>query len=328
MSRRRKVNVRESLRQFASFFPSNKDKLKVITLCVLAATTFWFFSALNKSNYVTRLKYPLVFEYEEDSIYTLSTLPENVLIEVSGGGWNLLRKTLLFDTPPVTVNIEEPDNTPYITGQSLSQSIAEQLGEVRLNEVVTDTLFLDFDKAVQKQVGLALDSSSLMLEEGVQLISPISISPRKVTLLGPRTIMQDVDDTLYISLREEEIGGNYRGSVVLEYVDSDLVEVKPAQAIVSFRAAPFQQISRELVVSLRNFPEDSSLQILPNRVDVSFRIQDKYINSIRESDFEVVADLRTLSLEDSTIILVIKSYPEFARDINIQPVKVRVINAE
>lgn len=328
MSKGRKVDVKENLRQFASFFPSNRDKLKVITLCILAATTFWFFSALNKSNYITRLEYPLVFDYEQDSIYALSRLPENVLIEVSGGGWNLLRKTLLFDTPPVEVNIEDPGNTSYITGSSLSQSISEKLGEVTLNEVLTDTLFLDFDRMAQKQVRLALDSSSLSLEENVQLISPISISPAMVSLQGPSSILRNLDDTLFIAIPEGDIGGDYWGSVNLAFSESDLVEVKPSRAVLSFRAAVFEQRSLSVPLIPLGFPADSSLQILPNRVDISFRVQNKYIDSIQKSDFEVVVDLRTLNLEDSTINPVISDFPEFIKDISMEPGEVNVINAK
>lgn len=305
-------------------FPSNKDKLKVVTLCILAATTFWFFSALNKSDYTTRLEYPITFIYPDDSTYVLETLPEHVLVEVRGGGWNLLRKTLLLDTPPVEIALEDPVNTRYVTGESLSQQITEKLGEVQLDGVVTDTLFFRIDHAAEKQVYVAIDSSSMTLENTYRIISPISLSTRQATVMGPRTILKDLDDTLFISLPEQGINEDYQQEVPLEYSISDLVSILPETVDVSFEVASFDKISRSVKVSPQNFPVDSSLQILPNRVDVSFWIQDRYIDLIQDYDFEVIANLRSLDLEDSTINPVLESYPKFAEDITISPSKVRV----
>ncbi|MDF9801029.1 hypothetical protein OKW21_006292 [Catalinimonas alkaloidigena] len=308
------------------FFPSNKDKLKVVTLCLLAATTFWFFSALNKTDYTTRIEYPLTFNYDQDSTYVLSSLPENILIEVSGGGWNLLRKTLLFDTPPIEVPLEDPVSTKYITGQSLSQQLAEQLGDVRLDYVVTDTLFINIDEAAEKEVMLTLDSSSIHLGDSYQLVSPVVLSTRRAILKGPSTILQDIGDTLYISLpnSESEVRADYKQIVSLEYSTSDLVRVTPEEIEVEFRVAPFDLLTRSVAVTTIDFPADSSLRLSPNRVDVTFWIQNEYLDLIKEFDFEVVANLRTLNTKDSTLTPVLRTYPEFAKNIAISPSKLRV----
>ncbi len=320
----KRFDLKDYLRRSLRLFPSNNDKLKVVTLCILAATTFWFFSALNKSDYTTRLEYPITFIYPDDSTYVLEALPEFVLVEVRGGGWNLLRKTLLLDTPPVEIELEDPVNTHYITVQSLSQQIAERLGEVQLDGVVTDTLFFRIDHAAEKEVYVALDSSSILLENPYRIISPISLSTRQATVIGPRTILEDLDDTLFISLPEQGINEDYQQEVPLEYSISDLVSILPETVYVSFEVAPFDRVVRSVEVSTQNFPGDSSLQILPNRVDVSFWIQDKYIDLIQDYDFEVIANLRSLSLEDSTINPVLESYPKFAKDVTISPSKLKL----
>ncbi len=310
-------------------FPSNKEKLKVVTLCLLAATTFWFFSALNKSDYTTRIEYPVAFSYQNDSTYVLSALPEHVLIEVSGGGWNLLRKTLLFDTPPVEVALEDPVGTKYITGQELSQQIADKLGEVRLNYVVTDTLFFSIDQAATKEVSIALDSSSIRLGDSYQITSPITLNPARATITGPKTVLEDLSDTLYVSLSgEEAITTDMQQSVMLDYSGSDLVTIAPDEVRVSFKVTPFDLVTRSVEVTQVGFPQDSSLEILPNRVDVTFWIQNEYIDLIQNYDFEVVVNLRRLNLEDSTLTPVLKSYPKFAKNIAISPSKLRVQNAE
>jgi hypothetical protein len=324
LSRGKRIDIKERMHRFVQFFPSNKDKLKVVALCLLAATTFWFFSALNKSDYTTRLEYPLTFSYDQDSTYILQALPENVLIEVSGGGWNLLRKTLLFDTPPIEVELENPVGTKFITGQSLAQSIIDQLGEVQLNYVVTDTLFFNIDEAAEKEITIVLDSSSIRLGESYQLVSPIRLSAEKALLQGPKSILQDIDDTLYINLPDEEINGDYQQNILLDYSASDLVKVSPEELEVQFEVAPFNFLTRSVEVTTIDFPQDSSLQLSPNRVDVTFWVQNEHLDLIKNFDFEVVANLRTLNKDDSTLTPVLRTYPEFAKNIAISPSKLRV----
>jgi len=294
----------------------------------MAATTFWFFSALNKSNYTTRIQYPITFNYQADSIYVMEAFPEQILIEVTGGGWNLLRKTLLFDTPPVEITLEDPVDTKYITGRSIAEQIAERLGEVRLNYVVTDTLFINVDRAAEKPVYIALDSSSVRLGDTYQVISPVTLSTTQAMVQGPQTILAALPDTLYVNLPDEEITENYRERVPLDYDASDLLTIDPAEVIVSFGVAPFERATRMVTVSLDNFPKDSSLVIIPDQVAVSYWVRDGYDDLIQSKDFEVVANLRRLSLEDSTITPVLKFYPKFARDIAISPSKLRVRDAK
>jgi len=86
--------------------------------------------------------------------------------------------------------------------------------------------------------------------------------------------------------------------------------------------------TRQVEVSLQNFPQDSSLQIVPSQVNVSFWVQDRYIDLIQDYDFEVYANLFNLNEDDSTIVPEFESYPDYARDITISPIKVSVKNAK
>lgn len=300
----------------------------MVTLCILAATTFWFFSALNKSDYTTLVEYPVDFSYAEDSTYVLEALPEHVLVQVRGGGWNLLRKTLLLDAPPVEITLDDPINTRYVTGESLTQQIAERLGEVQLDNVVTDTLFFRIDRAAEKEVAVVLDSSSIQLDIAYQIVSPIELSATQAILIGPQTILQDLDDTLYVTLPQQGISENYQQVIPLDYSTSDLVSILPEVVSINFEVASFEMFTRQVEVSLQNFPQDSSLQIVPSQVNVSFWVQDRYIDLIQDYDFEVYANLFNLNEDDSTIVPEFESYPDYARDITISPIKVSVKNAK
>jgi hypothetical protein len=110
-------------------------------MCLMAATTFWFLNALNK-DYSTRLSYPIEFDYDDSTYISISTLPKKVRLNVSGYGWNLLKKSLQVNANPLNYRVANPLQARYITGSNLLQPITEQLRDIRVNYVVEDTIFL------------------------------------------------------------------------------------------------------------------------------------------------------------------------------------------
>jgi hypothetical protein len=294
---------------------------------LLAATTFWFFSALNKSDYSTKIEYPITFVYAIDSTVLLSELPENIILDVTGGGWNLLRKTFSIDNSPVVVELDDPTKTPYILGSALTQEITEKLqGDVRLNYVVTDTIYIEIEKKVKKEVVLFIDSLQVDLGENYRITSPISVTPKRVIMEGPETQVNAASDTLMIRIAEEEISENYSETIPLKNEPSSQVNFTPSQAEVYFEVAPFTLLTQEVQPTLVNFPEDSSLVLAQEVVSISFWVRNDLLETNDSLRFEVVADLEKMSKTDSTITPELLAHPPTATDILLLPTHLKVVH--
>lgn len=329
MNRNGKKIFRKFLRQLAWLLPSPKEgNVKAIFLSILIATTFWFFNALNKSDYSTSINYPIAFDYDQDSTYLLSQLPENITVEISGGGWNLLKKTLLFDRPPVRITLDSPTSTKFIDVASISSLVRNKLEDVSLDDIVTDTLFLNIDKTSSKKVSLALDTSQVNLAEQHRIVSNIKISPEIAQLAGPASIITKIPDTVYVTMPDEVISDNFSEDLPIAISNLEHIQVEPEEASVSFEVAPFSLYEKEVSVSPVNFPADSSISLNKEYVKISFWLQNNYVELANNYIFQVVANFRTLNTKDSTVIPVLKSYPDFAKDITITPSKVEVKYAE
>lgn len=322
-----KRSIWEVIQQVIKFFPSPEGNLKVILLCLLAATTFWFFSALNKSDYSTKIEYPITFVYPTDSTILLGELPENIILDVTGGGWNLLRKTFSIDNSPVVVELDEPTKTPYILGSALTQEITEKLqGDVRLNYVVTDTIFIEIEKKAKKEVVLSIDSLHVDLGENYRITSPITFTPKRVVMEGPETQVKTASDTLMIRIAEEEISENYTETIPLKHEASSYVNFTPGQAEVYFEVAPFTLLTQEVQPTLVNFPEDSSLVLAQDIVSISFWIRNELLETNDSLRFEVVADLEKMNKTDSTITPELLAHPSAATDILLLPTQLKVVH--
>ena len=115
---------------------------KVVVLSLVGATTFWFFNALNKS-YDTNINYPIEFVFDKDSVVVMKPLPENIRMNVSSGGWNLLRKTYWFNLPPIEIELTNPTSVQYMDRGLLFPIVVNQMTELRVNYIVSDSLFID-----------------------------------------------------------------------------------------------------------------------------------------------------------------------------------------
>lgn len=323
-----KKSIWDRVQQFIKVFPSPEGNLKVIILCIVAATTFWFFSALNKSDYSTKIEYPIFFNYDRDSTILLSELPENITLDVSGGGWNLLRKTFSIDNSPVEITLEDPTKTSYILGSSLVQSVSEKLqGDLRLNYIVTDTIFIDIEKKSEKEVVFIVDSLLIDLAGNHRITSPISVLPKTGNMVGPESEINTASDTFLIHIMENEISKSYDENIQLEDEDLPHISIMPNQVEIQFEVAPFTLLTQEVQPTLLNFPEDTSLTLAQDVVSISFWMPDESLENDDSLQFEVVADLQTMNSPDSTITPKLIAYPQHAADILLLPTQLKVISA-
>jgi hypothetical protein len=87
--------------------PSKTD-YKAIVICLLAAIIFWIMNALNKEGYSEKISFPLQFSYNDSLYIPTQPLPEKISVNVSGNGWNLLRKAFALDITPIKYSISKP----------------------------------------------------------------------------------------------------------------------------------------------------------------------------------------------------------------------------
>ncbi|MBW3544511.1 MAG: hypothetical protein KY428_02735 [Bacteroidetes bacterium] len=315
------------LRGLKKLFSSEKSKWRVVALCILGATTFWFFNALNKQ-YATRINYPIEFLYDEQDVVVVKELPSRVNIVVSGGGWNLLRKTILFKVSPIQILLENPTTQKYITKSSLSAIIADQLNEVRLNYVVTDTLFIDLEKRISKKVRVDIDSTSISLADAHQIITPITVEPDSVLFTGPTSFINGLADSIVLFIPETQINDDFQEVVPLAELESRIVEVEPEGVQVSFGVGEFSRLSRKVLIRPVNFPVTGTVQLQDTVARISYWINKAEADKLPPGSFTVLADFAELNHADSTIALKMGNYPAIVDRIRLEPgvVKVRYVN--
>ncbi|HEV7379332.1 MAG TPA: hypothetical protein VGN64_06030 [Dyadobacter sp.] len=220
--------------------PSGQNKIKTFVGCVLAATFFWLMNVLNKDNYSIKLSYPLSVEYDNSAYVPLEPLPKRVSVNVSGNGWNLLRKSWLnFNASPVVYKVNNPNLSSYINSTALTDQITELFPELHVNYVVSDTFELSFERKIRRIIPIRVDSAAIDIPEGYAISSIINVSPSLISVDGPVSLIRTYPDTIRISIPVPKIQSHFDESLPIPLPVSPLVEVSHRSVYISFEVAQF-----------------------------------------------------------------------------------------
>ncbi|WP_258099448.1 hypothetical protein [Marinoscillum pacificum] len=296
---------------------------KVVLLSLLGATTFWFFNALNKS-YDARISYPVEFIFDQDSVVVMKPLASTVAIDVSSGGWNLLRK-ITVNVTPIQIELENPTEIGFYTRSSLQPIVTEQLGELKINYVATDTVFIDIQKKKTKKVKLIVDSLSVDLAENHRMVSPVTISPDTIELIGPTSFIDSLSREFVIGVPTRGISSNYDRDVEVKLEGGKLTSSIPEDVHIKFDVDKFERQSIEIPIEIQNLPADSSLTLDHQSVQVFYTVRSSQKQDYSEDDFAVTTDVYLMDDADSTVMAILVYHPEEAIEIDVIPEYIKVI---
>src|SRR5258708_39794935 len=99
---------------------------KAVVLCIFAAMVFWIFNAFNKE-YSTNLRFPILFEFNGERYVPAEHFPKSVTLNVSGNGWDILRRRIGVKVPQVIIPLDRPAEIRKIVISALIPVISPQV---------------------------------------------------------------------------------------------------------------------------------------------------------------------------------------------------------
>ncbi|MCV9388721.1 hypothetical protein [Reichenbachiella ulvae] len=306
---------------FRFFAPGLKENWKVVLLSILGATTFWFFNAMNK-NYSTRLDYPVSYQFNRDSVVIVEPLAKNVKIVVSSGGWNLLRKTLRINATPIQIPLDNPTEIRFLTRTSLIPLISDQLDGLKLTYVVTDTMFFHIEDKVVSKRPIAVDSVNVPLKDSYRIVSPIRLENDSATFTGPKSLMHQLPETVFVRFDEKDIDGNFDEE--LKFETEKIIKAEPAETNVKFEVNHFLYKDITIPIEFLHFPEDSSALPQERDIKIFYTINENFEDEVNASDFSVTVDFTMFNERDSTVTPILMYAHDKALDIVLALDRVKI----
>jgi len=300
---------------------------KIIILCFSTAATFWFFNALNKE-YTTQIDYPVKLVFDRDSLVALRDPPDEIPINVTGGGWQLLKSTISVDVEPVILKPDNPVQTQFLTANNLLPIFSNQLKDLNINYIAIDTIVFKIDPFKDRNLRIKLDSTSIQLRENFHITSVVFLEPDSVNFRGPASLINQLPEVFMVSLSDKNIDNGYDEELSLDLFSPSLIKKNPEVIHISFEVEEFVEQTETLNVEMVNFPYDSSVCILNSSIEATFNIQRSQRNNMKKEDFLIIADLNDVHAADSSITIEVMDLPNYIKDIVFHKNRVKVIYAE
>lgn len=310
------------LKQFLRF--QKPDNLKVVVYCILTAATFWFFSALNKE-YDTSVKYPVEWSFDNDAYIIIEELPDDIQMNVSGLGWNLLRANSGIGLTPLFLTLTDPSTKKTVPGTYFANQVAEELEQLQLNYIIEDSLLFNIDYKEIQSFPIYIDSLHIDLEEGYRITSPIIYDTELIELEGPKNVLASMPkDTFWVFVIETNIDGRFNNEVPLQLEYPDLMEANPQTIKVSFEVSKFINQEIELPISYINTESLKNIFFKDSLITVHYLVQEELKDSVLSKHLIVEADFNFINRTDSTLTLSLQSNSKFVLDpyFNFPQVKV------
>lgn len=293
----------------------------MVVLCILAATTFWILNALNKDNYSTIVDYPIEWEFDRERFYPVQPLPQSVQIQISGNGWDLLRKYFNLNEPPYKITLADPSDMRQILTSDLKRPLGEFLTPTQLIGFLEDSILFKIDRIETRILTPVLDSISYSMAKNAVIEGPISFEPKEIKITGPSSLLDFFEGKFPVNLNKNRIDQDFKGEVDLS-VDKELVDIVSLnleKINVSFSVVQFMEGNKRLKVKKLNFPRSVTLEDEGITPVMTYLVDERRVDELKEIEFDAILDFGRRNRADSTVAIRVQPSPDFIKDIKITP---------
>jgi hypothetical protein len=114
---------------------ARKHRWQTIFFCIGGAMVFWLLNALNKV-YTTDINYPVSFIIDESKVAFAKEPPVAIRLEVTGGGWRLLRYLLRLHVQPIELPVAKVSKRGQIKSEYLWPIFNKRLKDLKVRRVL------------------------------------------------------------------------------------------------------------------------------------------------------------------------------------------------
>jgi hypothetical protein len=307
---------------FLNILRFNRKNWRAVVLCIFAATVFWFFNALNKT-YTTNINFPVKFDFDKANYVPVSSLPNNVRINVTGNGWDLFKRSTGVKAVPLEIPLGRPAEVKKIVGSTLPVIFFNQVDGLEINFVLTDTLYVDLEPKAGRWITLAMDSLQFNLRRGYGLASEVLLIPDSVFIEGPLRLISAFKEPVPLKLRQRNIDENFREDVELDIPLSDVIKRDPPTVSVQFDVSPMVTVQDSILITAENVPPTVA-EVESKYIPITVSVPETRLEQFTLDSARAVLDLKNFTRGEAKILPRIEGLPPFTIVIKMDTVRIRL----
>jgi hypothetical protein len=250
-------------------------------------------------------------------------LPEEISLNVTGVGWNLFRRSIGVNIPSLMIPLERPSEIRKIVGSTLPGFIADQLVELKINFVLTDTIFVNIQPKAGRWISLQIDTvinTRVAPEYGIQ--SEVTIVPDSIFIEGPIGMVTAIREPHTVSLQESDISKNFDEEVEVVF-DSEIIKRDPPTVHISFVVDKLTEVVDTISLELINLPASSKNIQAIEKIVCTFRLSEEMANSFRPDSIKAIVDLSGIAKGKHKLMPRVIGLPPFVEAVKIDSVSIQ-----
>lgn len=310
----------------------NKGKIisnqKVITFLffLLLSSLFWLLNALNEK-YNATVTYPVHYTSLPKKKVLIADLPGRLSLNVNAHGYTLLKYKLTAHQDPIIFNVNafdlkrfsgENNTTYYILTRSAVDRIGKQLSaEIKINDIMPDTLFFKFADRIVKKVPVKADLN-IELQKQYMIKGNIYTNPDSITVTGPHVILDTLSQVKTKPLVITNVAFDTQRNLPLKNIDK--VTFSKKRVTVNIPVEKFTEESMMVPVQKLNVPEGLDLKVFPSAVKVSFNVGLSDYALVNPDLFTPIVDYNDIEKNlDDKLRIQLKKQPSFVNAVKYHP---------
>ena len=290
---------------------------KAYLLCLVTAACFWVLNAMG-GEYATDIRYPVHFVPDSTSSSIEKVTKTSVSFNASGTGWELLKRSLFFKFSPAEIPLSTVRGEHLVPTSRLLGYLVPNLGKLKINHLITDSIEVENKVIIQKKVFLSLNTDKLQILPPYRISSKIYLEPDYVTVDGPSAEILAMPDTLDLLIKNKIVKA-VDTLLDLRSMISHKVSVDYHDAHLLFDVAPFGKREKTIEATLIGFPDSLQNAIAGAEFKVEYFVQEDYFDIEKKAKYKIILDYNMINSKTQTLVPVLLDFPDYIRDYTISP---------
>ncbi|MCW5519639.1 YbbR-like domain-containing protein [Aureitalea sp. L0-47] len=301
----------------------NTGKIRTFLLFLALACVIWILTKFSKEYTATISANVFYKDIPENAVLSDSNVKE-LNFEVTANGFTFLQYQ--FNKPELNlslINYEPDENENIVLAENdLGRLVNDELGsDVNITNLSPSELVISFDRLATKVIPVEANVQ-LQFREGYKSIRGIKLIPDSINISAPEDLIEEITAISTEELSLTDVHESLNRDLQLVAPEFDGVKVNPSEINMILEVTEFTQKTLSIPVTILNLPEDTTVKIIPEQINVSFDVAMEKFNEISAADFSLICDYNERNSEDNFMIVSIQKQPEAILNTELEEKKV------
>jgi hypothetical protein len=303
---------------------SNKIPKTFISFLIISFL-IWFLITFSKE-YDTVVTYPVSYKNLPQNKLLQETPRSTIDISIKASGFKIVRtklKNKIIKLEASELQKKKAENFYLLTRNQTVKIQKQLLSGVVLQEIIQDTIYLNLGILGSKKVAIK-PNLTINYHIGYDLLEPITIKPDSVVVSGSEAQLQKIKYLTLNKLSLNDVKNDFSEQVgIINPEAQNSLNINTTKVSISGKVDKFTEGVLQIPFTIKNLPENTSLTILTENVEIVFIVALSNFAKVSEASFKVECDF-ALSEENNLGYLIPKviSKPNFIKSFKLVPSKI------